>query len=102
LCESFFERDRSVIGQQYLSPTLDSLTIRKLETVRVKHKGQVTLPAKIRHRIEIKEGDLLSVDTVDGAIVLRPKKFLDPGQPVGHAEQKKLLLELEKMRKAWR
>jgi len=39
---------------------------------------------------------------VDGAIVLKPKKILDPGEPVGHVEQKKLLLELEKMRKAWR
>jgi AbrB family looped-hinge helix DNA binding protein len=74
-----------------------------LETVRVKRKGQVTIPAKVRRRYEIEEGDLLSVDTKNpSSIVLKVKKLPKPGKPVGSAEQKKILADLEKLRKNWR
>jgi AbrB family looped-hinge helix DNA binding protein len=73
-----------------------------LEIVRVKHKGQVTIPAKIRRRYEIEEGDLLSIDTKDPrTIVMKVKKIPEPGQPVGPEEQRRILKELESLRKNW-
>lgn len=75
----------------------------KLETVRVKRKGQVTIPARVRRRYEIEEGDLLTIDTKNpSSIVLRVKKLPEPGRPVGSEEQKRILNDLEKLRKNWR
>lgn len=71
-----------------------------METVRVKRKGQVTIPAKVRRRYEIEEGDLLSIDTKSpSSIVLRVKKLPEPGRPVGLEEQKRILDDLERIRK---
>jgi AbrB family looped-hinge helix DNA binding protein len=73
-----------------------------LDTIRVKRKGQVTIPATVRRRCEIEEGDLLTVDTKDSrTIVMRLKKPPEPGQPVGSEEQKRILRDLEKLRKSW-
>lgn len=75
----------------------------KLETVRVKRKGQVTIPVKLRRQYEIAEGDLLSIDAKDyQTIVMKIKKSPEPGRPVGSQEQKKILRDLEKLRKNWR
>jgi len=74
-----------------------------LETVRVKRKGQVTIPVKVRRQYEIEEGDLLTLDTKDSrTIIMRIKKLPEPGQPVGSEEQKRILGDLEKLRKNWR
>ena len=74
-----------------------------METVRVKRKGQVTIPAKLRRRYEIEEGDLLTVDAKDpGTILMRLKRLPDPGRPVGSEEQRRILRDLEKLRKNWR
>lgn len=76
---------------------------RKLETVRVKRKGQVTIPASLRRKCEIEEGDLLSVDLKDSrTIVLKLKEPLEPGKPVGAETQKRILRDLQKLRKNWR
>ena len=74
-----------------------------METVRVKRKGQVTIPVKVRRQYEIEEGDLLTLDTKDSrTIIMRIKKLPEPGQPVGSEEQKRILGDLEKLRKNWR
>jgi AbrB family looped-hinge helix DNA binding protein len=74
-----------------------------LETVRVKRKGQVTIPVKLRRRFEIEEGDLLSIDAKDSqTIVMKLRRSLEPGKPVGPEQQKKILKDLEKLRKNWR
>lgn len=63
----------------------------------------MTIPAKVRRRYEIEEGDLLSIDTKNSsAIVLRVKKLPEPGKPVGSLEQKRILDDLERLRKNWR
>lgn len=75
----------------------------KLETVRVKHKGQVTIPVRLRRRFEIEEGDLLSIDAKDSqTIVMKLRRSLEPGNPVGPEQQEKILKGLEKLRKSWR
>ena len=80
-----------------------SCTRSRLETVRVKRKGQVTIPVSVRRRCEIEEGDLLTVDTKDSrTIIMRIKKFPEPGRPVGAEEQKRILKDLEKLRENWR
>jgi AbrB family looped-hinge helix DNA binding protein len=77
--------------------------LRKLETVRVKRKGQVTIPVKVRRQYEIEEGDLLTVDAKrPGIIIMKIRKTLEPGRPVGPEEQKRILRDLEKLRKKWR
>jgi AbrB family looped-hinge helix DNA binding protein len=79
-----------------------STTKRKLETVKVKSKGQVTIPVKVRRRYEIEEGDLLEIDTADPKkIVIKTKKPPEAGTPVGLEEQKKILRYQEKIRKSW-
>jgi AbrB family looped-hinge helix DNA binding protein len=40
--------------------------------VRVKHKGQITLPATIRSELTLKEGDLLRVTVEGKRIMLEP------------------------------
>ena len=80
-----------------------STTWSKLETVKVKRKGQVTIPVSVRRRYEIEEGDLLSIEAKDShTIVMKVKKLPESGRPVGLEKQKRILGELEKLRKNWR
>ncbi|MGI0079413.1 MAG: AbrB/MazE/SpoVT family DNA-binding domain-containing protein [Nitrososphaerales archaeon] len=77
--------------------------ISKLETVRVKRKGQVTIPADLRRRHGIREGDLLGIETKDDrTIVMKLKEPPEPGLPVGSGEQKRILEDLKKLRGRWR
>ncbi|HXQ67272.1 MAG TPA: AbrB/MazE/SpoVT family DNA-binding domain-containing protein [Alphaproteobacteria bacterium] len=48
-----------------------------MSLVRVKHKGQVTIPAEIREEFALAEGDYLEVSREGGKIVLQPKIVLD-------------------------
>jgi AbrB family looped-hinge helix DNA binding protein len=74
-----------------------------LETVRVKRKGQVTIPVEMRRQYEIEEGDLLTIEAKDSrTIVMKVKRPPEPGRPVGAKEQKRILENLEKLRKGWR
>ena len=41
--------------------------------IKIGNKGRVTIPAKLRAVLGIKEGDILTVETSGGAILLRPK-----------------------------
>ena len=45
--------------------------------VRVRDKAQVTLPAKIRRRLNIQDGDYLQVDVEAGRIVMSPQAVID-------------------------
>lgn len=45
--------------------------------VTVKPKFQVTIPAKLRKRIDLREGDLMEATVVEGGILLRPKDVVD-------------------------
>jgi AbrB family looped-hinge helix DNA binding protein len=45
--------------------------------VKVKIKGQVTIPAEFRRDLNLKEGDLLEAIVERGGIVLKPKTVVD-------------------------
>jgi AbrB family looped-hinge helix DNA binding protein len=45
--------------------------------VRVKTKGQVTIPAEFLRGLNLKESDLLEASVVRGGIVLKPKSLVD-------------------------
>ncbi len=78
------------------------MTVNKLSKVRVKRKGQVTIPLEIRSKLEIEEGTLLEIKTEDGEIVLKPVPRLEAGKVVGEKEHKRILEELEELRRNWR
>jgi AbrB family looped-hinge helix DNA binding protein len=48
-----------------------------MSIVRIKTKGQVTLPTAFRLRAGLKIGDLLRVDEKKGKIVLTPQTIID-------------------------
>ncbi|MCL4430486.1 MAG: AbrB/MazE/SpoVT family DNA-binding domain-containing protein [Chloroflexi bacterium] len=73
-----------------------------MSRVRVKHKGQVTIPQEIRTQFGIEEGAILEVTKEDDKIVFKPLPPLEPGEPVGEEEFKKILAELEERRRNWR
>lgn len=77
------------------------MTLTKLETVRVKHKGQITIPAEVRRQYEIKEGDLLDIERGKNTIILKKKKLIEPGLPIGFEKQKRIMNELRKTRENW-
>lgn len=74
----------------------------KLSRVRVKQKGQVTIPQEIRNKLGIEEGTILDITAQDGTIVLKPLPRLEAGDPVGEEEYKKIIAELDELRRRWR
>ncbi len=48
--------------------------------MRIRSKGQLTLPDGIRRKVRLEEGDYLEVAVEEGAIVMRPKKLIDADQ----------------------
>jgi AbrB family looped-hinge helix DNA binding protein len=50
------------------------------ELVQLRGRAQITLPAFVRRRLGLDEGDLLDVSVRDGEVVLRPKKLVDHAQ----------------------
>ena len=78
------------------------MTMVKLSHVRVKHKGQVTIPKEMRNKLGIEEGAILDIKAQDGTIVLKPLPRLEAGEPVGEEEFKKIIAELDKGRRNWR
>jgi len=52
----------------------------KVPTTKVTRHGQITLPASVRERLGIEEGDLVEIDVEDERAVLIPKKLVDKNQ----------------------
>jgi antitoxin PrlF len=48
--------------------------------IRIRSKGQVTIPDDIRRAAHLSEGDYLAVSVQDGTIVLEPKALVDAMQ----------------------
>ena len=78
------------------------MTVSKSSQVRVKRKGQVTIPSVIRARLGIEEGSLLEVEEQRGAIVLKPAPPLKGGKVVGEEAHKQVIRELDRLRRDWR
>ena len=47
-------------------------------TVRLRERGQVTIPQAARAELAVKEGDTLTMVQIDGLLLLRPKQPLVP------------------------
>ena len=50
------------------------------ELVKLRARGQVTLPSFIREKLHLEEGSLVLVKVVDNAIVLVPQEIVDKEQ----------------------
>lgn len=48
--------------------------------MKVRPKGQITLPDAVRKAARLAEGDYLEVSVESGVIVMRPKKLIDADQ----------------------
>lgn len=73
------------------------------KTVKVTRKGQTTIPAEIREKLGIKEGDDLAVETIDNAVIFKrvPKLEDCVGIFAGHADVAELKKELDKLREEY-
>ena len=73
------------------------------KTVKVTRKGQTTIPARIRDELGIKEGDVLSVEAVDQAVIFKriPKIEDCAGIFAGHADVTEMKKEIDKLREEY-
>ena len=78
------------------------MTMNKSSHIRVKRKGQVTIPLEFRSKLGIEEGALLEIKEEEGTIVLKPTPRLKAGKVVGEEEYKKIIRELDEGRRNWR
>ena len=46
------------------------------ETVRVQAKGQVTIPTKIRRKLNLKKGDMVSFVETDEGVLMKPAEVI--------------------------
>ncbi len=69
---------------------------------RVKQKGQVTIPAKLRSKLQIQEGTIVEMLEEANSILIKPLPPAKPGKVIGEAEYKKILKELQETRENWR
>lgn len=73
-----------------------------MSNVRVRHKGQVTIPVELRQKLKIEEGSLLEVQEHKEGILLKPVTLFQGGKVVGKGANREILKELETLRKKWR
>ena len=78
------------------------MTMQKSCRVRVKRKGQVTIPSELRLKLGLEEGALLEITEEKGTITLKPTPRLKAGKAVGEEEYKKIIRELDEGRRNWR
>lgn len=71
--------------------------------VKVTRKGQTTIPAEIREKLGIKEGDELAVEAVDQTVIFKPITRIEDcaGIFAGHADVAKLKKETDSLREEY-
>ncbi len=74
----------------------------QLYRARVNRKGEITIPKQLRTQFGIKEGTIIEFSSENDKIILRPLPRLEPGEPVGEEEFKKIIAELDEGRRHWR
>ena len=57
--------------------------------VKLKHKGQMTIPAEIRDRLQLQQGDLLEATTDGRSVILTPKALVDREAMTGTEDRKR-------------
>ncbi len=73
-----------------------------MSNVKVKRKGQVTIPVELREKFKLREGSILEVEEQPQGILLRPASPPEAGEVVGEKAYRKILDELDDMRRKWR
>ena len=48
--------------------------------MKISPQGQIRIPKKILQKLDIGKGDYMEVEVVEGHIVLKPRKLIDPSQ----------------------
>ena len=73
------------------------------KTVKVTRKGQTTIPAEIREKLGIKEGDDLAVEATEQEVIFKliPKIEDCAGIFAGHADISELKREIDKLREEY-
>jgi len=73
------------------------------KTVKVTRKGQTTIPAEIRLKLGIKEGDDLAVEATEQEVIFKliPKIEDCAGIFAGHADVSELKREIDKLREEY-
>lgn len=51
-----------------------------MATLPIRNKGQITLPAKLRRKLGLEEGDFVEVEETEDGILLKPRKLIDADQ----------------------
>jgi len=67
--------------------------------VKVKPKGQVTLPVAIREELGLQEGDFVEVRSDRGTVILKPKKVVDPEDVLTPTEARMVRRGLAQMKR---
>jgi len=70
--------------------------------VRVRQKGQITLPNELRLKYKLEAGTFLEVHERPEGVLLQPVGALEPGNIVGPEQYQKVIMELEETRRKWR
>ncbi|MBI3841106.1 MAG: AbrB/MazE/SpoVT family DNA-binding domain-containing protein [Thaumarchaeota archaeon] len=73
--------------------------MQKSSRVRVKRKGQVTIPVELRTRMGLVEGVMLDVEERGDEIVLKAAPSLKGGKIVGKDEYKEVISDLDRLRR---
>jgi len=70
------------------------------KTVKVTRKGQTTIPATIREKLGIKEGDELAVEATEQEVIFKPIPRIEDcaGIFAGHANVEELKKEVDRLR----
>ena len=76
--------------------------MKRSSIVRVKRKGQVTIPSDLREEFGLEEGSVLRVQREKNGILLEMVRPIEGGKVVGREEYRKVLGELEGQRRNWR
>jgi len=76
--------------------------MKKSSIVRVKRKGQVTIPSDLREEFGLEEGSVLRVQKEKNGILLEMVRPVEGGEVVGRNEYRRVLGELEELRRDWR
>ncbi len=50
------------------------------ELIKVREKGQITLPLYMRNKLHLEQGDLVLAKIVDNSLVLTPQEMVDKDQ----------------------
>jgi AbrB family looped-hinge helix DNA binding protein len=75
----------------------------ELSQVKVKRKGQVTIPVELRRKFKLEEGSLLEATEHKEGVLFKILPPVKAGKVVGQRKYKEIIHELEEFRrKRWR